>query len=83
MLHQLCCMHTQQRMDHNQWLHKQGQGLRPMCAAVSLPCADAATASGSINKVILASSIVSVMWDWWERGSDYTYSGAAAWIRLS
>ena len=40
-----------------------------------LPYADAATASNSIHKVILASSIVSIMWDWWERGPDYLYSG--------
>jgi hypothetical protein len=43
-----------------------------------LPRADAATASNSILKVILASSIVSIMWDWWERGPDYLYSGAEA-----
>jgi hypothetical protein len=41
-----------------------------------LPYAGAATASNSIHKVILASSIVSIMWDWWERGPDYLYSGA-------
>jgi hypothetical protein len=45
----------------------------PVC---SLPCpADAATAAGSISKVILASSIVSIMWDWWERGEGHVYSG--------
>lgn len=35
---------------------------------------DAATASGSIRKVLLCSSIVAVMWDWWERGRDYVYT---------
>jgi hypothetical protein len=35
---------------------------------------DAASASGSINKVILASSIVAIMWDWWERGRDHVYT---------
>lgn len=42
-----------------------------------LVLADAATAAGSINKVLLASSIVSVLWDWWERGSDYIYTGSS------
>lgn len=35
---------------------------------------DAATAAGSIRKVILASSIVAVMADWWERGSEHVYT---------
>lgn len=35
---------------------------------------DAATAAGSISKVILASSVVAVMADWWERGSNHVYT---------
>ncbi|KAF6259935.1 hypothetical protein COO60DRAFT_1700582 [Scenedesmus sp. NREL 46B-D3] len=35
---------------------------------------DAATAAGSIRQVLLCSSIVSVMWDWWERGRDHVYT---------
>jgi hypothetical protein len=36
--------------------------------------ADAATAAGSFRKVLLCSSIVSVMWDWWERGREHVYT---------
>lgn len=36
--------------------------------------ADAATASGTVSKVLLVSSIVAIMWDWWERGSNYVYT---------
>lgn len=36
--------------------------------------ADAATAAGTIDKVLLVSSIVAIMWDWWERGRNYVYT---------
>jgi len=36
--------------------------------------ADAATAIGTITKVVLVSSIVAVMWDWWERGAQHVYT---------
>lgn len=34
------------------------------CLCILTPPTDAATASGTISKVILASSIVAIMWDW-------------------
>lgn len=36
--------------------------------------ADAASATGTVKKVLLVSSIVAVMWDWWERGRHYVYT---------
>lgn len=38
--------------------------------------ADAATVTGTITKVVLASSVVAVMWDWHERGADHVYTEA-------
>jgi hypothetical protein len=47
-------------------------------ASVATRTPDASTAAGSITKVILASSIVAIMWDWWERGRQHVYTGACS-----